>query len=329
MTTATVPRKPVKLDRKQVTDAYAELRKAIVTGTDEHLVAYLSDMARMAANGRRIGLFRRWSHRNHMMLAAQRRQFGEQHIGLYAGAKQWARFERSVRVDARPKVIWAYSAVPVFAAVEDDGTQDADRKVVGHRPGFQLVDVFDWSDTVADDPDFVEPNWCLPLAVGDAATRDALAASSPVPVRFVDVGSRNENGWLDATGITVDSSRPVGNQIATISHELGHLELGHLERLADTQHSANPDEVRAECEQEAELTQWLVLKMLGLDEEAGNDLTAKTANYLRTWIDPNTGDDVAGHKRRGKLLDARLDAAMSAAEKIIDRYLAVSQPEDD
>jgi hypothetical protein len=320
---------PKKLTRPEITKAFAELRKTVVTGNDDYMVAYLDDIARQRANGRRAGMFRRWSHRNHMLLRTQARMFGEDPLGLYAGRAQWARVGREVRSGVQPKVIWAYAPVTVKvpALTTPDDTTDTDETPRRYSAGFRLVEVFDWTDTVSVDPDFVEPNWTAPLAVGDHATLAALAASSPVPVNFVNLGGHTANGWLDATGITVNSSMPTGNQIATLSHELGHLELGHLDLLTQTRHDSDADEVRSRCEQEAELTQWLVLKTLGLDETVGNNLTVKTANYLRSWSDPDTGEAIEGHKRRAKLLDARLEQAMTAADAIIDRLLGPATPD--
>jgi hypothetical protein len=333
-TTTTTTTGIVKISKEKAQELFEGLRRQIVTGNDDAIVAYLSEMSRLAANARRIGLFRRWSARNYMFLAAQARWLHESHLGLYAGAAQWARIDRSVRPGSRPKLIWAY--VPPAAAKTDDDAQGATPTASAdtakasksarptptqrRRPAFRLVEVFDWSDTVSDDPDFVEPNWATPLAAGDAGTLSQLIASSPVPVTLTDLGGSSANGWLDRSGITVNSAMPIGNQISTLAHELTHHQLGHLDLIAETRHGGDQGDVRIRCEQEAGLGQWLVLKQLGLDETVGNDITASAAAYLRSWSDPDTGEQIAGHKRRGKLLDARLDAALAAADAIVERF---------
>lgn len=314
--TTTLAQRAVKLTNEQIQNAFEDLRQEIITGSDEHLVEYLETMADLAANARKGGMFRRWSARNFMYLEAQRRMSGESHLGLYAGRAQWASIDRKVNAGARAKKIWAFSPKKDRRDVSDDAEAEAPRM----RAGFALVDVYDWSDTTSTDPTFIEPNWAAPLAVGDQATLEMLAASSPVPVEFIDMASRSENGYLCRTGIVVDASTPLGNQLSTLAHELGHFELGHLDALGSTA-GTDQAELRAKCEQEAALVQWLVMKMLGLDEAVGNDVTAAAANYLRTWID-DTGAEIPGRKRRAKLLDARLGAAMPAAEAIVDRYLA-------
>jgi hypothetical protein len=310
-----------RLTRAEAQECFEELRRRIVTGTDEDMVNYVSELASLAANARKVGMFRKWSSRNYMFIESQRRRFGENHIGLYAGTAQWRKLARVPRDTARPKKMWAF--VPP-AAIRDEGLTPEELRAANaahrSRPAFRLVEVFDWSDTVSTDTDFVEPNWAAPLATGDNKTLDRLVSSSPVPVQFLNLGGATANGYLDATGITVNSDLPVGNRISTLAHELVHHQLGHLAVLGNTAEQGEQDEVRARCEQEAALGQWLVMKMLGLGEEVGNDITTQAANYLRTWSDPDSGEEIAGHKRRGKLLDARLDAALAAADAIVERF---------
>jgi hypothetical protein len=335
MAQATVTR----LTRDQVKELGKELNKRIVTGDNDAMLNYVTEISRIRRNAQRVGLFKQWSMRNYRLLLTQAHAYGEQHVGMYAGAEQFARVNRAVRPGAVAKYIWApvplkstrkadaattaatttaATAAPVGAAsAAADDTEPQGRTSYG----FRLVDVYDWSDTMSTDPDFVEPNWATPFAAGDDATLGQLAASSPVPVHFADLGGSLANGWLDASGITVNTAMPVGNRIWTLIHELAHFHLGHLALIGDTRHSGGDvDAVRAQCEQEASATQFVTMKMLGLDEEVGNDVTTAAANYLRSWCDPDTGDEIAGHKRRGKLLDARLDAAFAAANIILDGF---------
>lgn len=339
---------PARLSREDVKKAHEDLRKALVAGSGSAPLEYAASLAAFAANARRThGTFRQWSMNNCLLLEAQRRRRGLRHVGLYAGVRQWAKMEREVRKDAVPLTIWIYAGTdedpqnappaaqgPAAAPQAPAGTGSAaNAQAANATPaqtataarrvfrGFIPRDVYDYSDTVSLDPDFVEPNWAEPLAAGDRSTLDRLVASSPVPVRIVDFGARVENGKINEHGISVHSEMPVGNRISTLAHELAHHHLGHLELIESAPRSKR-EEVRASCEAEAGLAQWLVMKMLGLDESVGNEVTTAAADYLRSWIDPESGEEVAGHKRRERLLAQRLGRGLGAAETIVDAYLA-------
>lgn len=341
---------PARLSRDEVTQAHEELRRALVGGSSDAALDYASTLARFAANERRVhGTFKRWSSNNLLLLEAQRRRRNLRHVGLYAGTRQWEKMGRAVRPDAVPMTIWVFSGreedpaaqpagqaaptpptppqptrrqrqAPQAAAPQNQAPQNPAPQPRHVFRGFIPREVFDYTDTAALDEDFVEPNWAVPLAIGDSATLERLVASSPVPVRFVDFGAHRENGTLNVAGIAIRDEMPIGNRISTLAHELAHHHLGHLEVLANAKR-AEQDDKRAECEAEAGLAQWLVMKMLGLDESVGNEVTLAAADYLRSWLDPETGEAVDGHKRRERLLAARLERGLAAAERILDAFL--------
>lgn len=315
-----------RLSNDELRDAKKELATALTRGDDKHLTAYLETLATTAANARRaLGVFKRWSLPNRITLESQRKRLGESHVGLYAGVAQWRKLDRDVRSDARPKVIWAYAGQDEDDAVVAPAAGQAPTPARRGRARFVPVTVYDWTDTAYTDPEMIEPDWSVPLAAGDQATYDALLASSPVPVTVLDQPARAEHGVLTREGITLyNAASPLGNRIETLAHELGHHHLGHLDRLVAAKKGEERDAVRAECEQEAQLTAWLVMKILGLDEAIGNDVTVATATYLRSWTDPETGEAVEGTKRRMKMLTARLDPALTAAETIVDAYTAAA-----
>lgn len=325
-----------ELSRTDINAEFKKLRREVVTGDDTYISAYLARLADIAANARRTkGVFRQWSHRNHMMLSAQERKLGEHHVGLYAGPSQWTKLDRAVRDDARPKFIYrpvGGRPVPTddVPAPQADENPDFDGDVetpparhgrhIGSR--FALQAVYDWTDTYSLDPSFIEPDWSAPLAAGDQSTLDALVAASPVPVHFDGMAARREHGYLDRDGIHVDATLPVGNQIFTLAHELTHHHLGHLETIAAAP-KTHREQVRARCEQEAALGQWLVCRALGFADSVGEELTANVAAYLRSWLDAD-GNELEGHKARLKLLNERLDKAMGAVRTILDDYVAAT-----
>lgn len=330
--------------------AVEELMDEIVNGTDEHWQMYATRMAAEVAAGFKIGLFRVWSSNNRFYLAAQARRRPRKVHGMYAGVDQWRKRRREVREGEEPFVIFG---PPVYRRrvqnnqpqqgqpnTPANNTQTTTQQTAGQNNGQQpqqqvvygfrrppIIHVYDYSQTYSIDEDFVEPDWSVPLAGGDLRTLDRLAKTSPVPVVFRDLGSNLEHGWLDSTGITVDSSRTAAEQIWTLAHELAHYHLGHLDQIATTRAQTGDSEevakVRAKCEQEAALAQFFTMKMLGLDESVGVDITAAAGQYLRSWMKDNpdgTQTPIAGHKGRRKLLRTRMDAGFRAAQQIVTAY---------
>lgn len=347
------------MPKKASADARDELKIAadalldeVVNGTDDVTQRYVARLAAEAANAHRVhGIFKRWSAHNRSYLHVQVKRRGASTKGLFAGVEQWRKLGRAVRPEelTRPYRIFGSPVVnvrnPRPAAAQGAGAPAqaqpqpaqpaAPAAGAGNAPAVHrmyrkppIIEVFDWTQTYSTDPEYVEPDWETPLAVGDYTTLHTLVTSSPVPVVLrTDIGGMNENGWLNVDGITVDASRPLGNQISTLLHELGHHYGKHLEMLTDTRAAGAGDDglaqVRARCEQEAALTQWFALTMLGLDEQVGNDITAAASAYLRSWL--RTDEDgnevpVEGKKLKRKLLGQRLDAAIDAANAIVTAY---------
>lgn len=340
------------IDRTALREATEDLVNEIVNGDDTHWTGYLERLAHERALGLRLGMYKTWSASNVFYLHAQARSRKASTKGLYAGVDQWRRRGRTVVETEKPFIIFgapryipgqrqqstttaptkAPAAQPKQAAANTQQVP-AQTPAVPARGVFRtppMLEVFDYTQTVAQDPDYVEPSWEVPLTGGDLATLNALVAASPVPVTFTDLGARNESGWLDATGITVDDSMPVGNRIFTLVHELAHFHLGHLEQVnATTEPAPGADEEEyatyARCEQEAALTQFLVMKTLGLDESVGLEVTKAAGAYLRSWMKRDKdGKEIAvsGHKTKRKLLTARFDQAMKAADKIVSVFAA-------
>jgi hypothetical protein len=324
-----------QLTRSELNDTFEALRREIVTGDEATLVTYVTDLAATAANAHRTsGTFRRWSHRNHLLLESQRRRFKESHKGLYAGVAQWAKLDRSVRSSAKAKLIWAAhghrsdngkAQAPIVTTEEaadavkavQAGMADTKTKA---KPasrgsfGFKLVQVYDWSDTIANDPGAIEPDWDAPVVGADRDTRDALISASPVPVEFTSLGGLTAHGVLDDAGIHVDADIPVAAQTVELARQLAHVELGSLAQFGDDLADPSASSERATRECEATLVAVLVSRMLGLDAD---DLTRSAAAWLRTFTDPDTGNAIEGHKKRLKLLNAKLDSAMKVANDIV------------
>lgn len=323
------------LTEEQIGPAVNDLIDEIVNGDDTQWQRYAEQMSREAAAGMKLGLFNTWSAYNRFNLAAQVRARGVSVHGLYAGVAQWRKLEREIREGEKPYFIYGSPVVGTKnSAKQDDSDTEEESSTKTSKATYKwrrppLIAVYEYSQTVSTDPYFEEPDWALPLAGGDFATLQTLAASSPVEVTFKDVASRPEHGWLTKDELVVDSSRSVAKQIAVLAHELAHYHLGHLGQLAA--HRKNPDKKAAEyarCEQEAELTAFFVMKMLGLDESIGVNITAAAGQYLRSWTKENkAGDQIAisGIKGRRRLIKERFATAFAAAQKIVTAYVQTAE----
>jgi hypothetical protein len=308
---------PDQINRTQV---LKEMRRELVAGPPEAALLHALSLAEFAERARRVhGTFPMLSTNNRLLLESQRRRLSESWKWLFAGKDQWAKLGRTVRTDATVKTIW----LPRIAKVDNPQPGEDDTEFRGF---IARAVYYDYTDTVATDPDFVEPNWDVPLAVGNRATLDALvdvAVKLGLTVRFEDWAARNENGALYADGrIVVDESLPLGNQIKVLARQLGVHHLSHTAKVAAAS-AADRSEVAETCAAEAALTELLTMKMLGLDESVGNEVTASAANYLRNWVAAD-GTAVEGHKKRIELLEARIQPALAAASAVIDSYLDVT-----
>lgn len=338
---------PEVLSTDDVKKASEDLIDEIVNGSDDRLSEYVQAFVDIKANGYKHGLFRTWSANNVLLVFSQVRRRKANTRSLYAGTKQWAKLGRAVREEELDQPYMIFGP-PVYTVKDPNAAQgisaagtaviSKSKKATAAHAATQAprvtrycrparIPVYDYTQTVSTDPDFIEPDWGVPLAVGDLDTLRLLVQSSPVPVHLRDLGGKSEHGYLDKTGITVNSAMGVGNQIWTMLHELAHHHLGHLERITSTTAPAEEGEgqfeTRAVCEQEAGLAQFLAMKMLGLDEQVGNDITKAAGAYLRSWTKTDADGNtitVEGHKAKRKIIMARMNAGMKAADAIVKAY---------
>lgn len=292
-TTAPITTRPVKDTRQDIQAAEKVLRTALAT--DPTVVPdYVRRRAQAVAAARRAGIPKVYSLYNQLSLDAQVRRHGLVHLGVYAGPRQYEEINRHVKDGVKPLIVCA-------PAKRKDPTTDEEKLV-----GWINVEVFDYTDTMADDPDFIEPEFEQPLLAGDQATFTKLASLSTTPVRRRDLGSSLERSTFDGTTVTVDFTVPIANQISALAHQVLH------QRLGDVHHPASPDH-----EATAILAQWLFMEMAGLGTSVGNNVVDHAVADLRRWIDPATGKTIEGHKGRVRLLHQRLRAGIDLAEQLV------------
>ena len=204
-----------------------DLLDKLVNGKPEHSLEFAARLAdERAAAHHTHGLFKTWSMNNRMFLEAQARRRGASLKFLFAGVDQWRKMNREV-VESELERNYSIWGSPVYRVREKQAAGAGQNAAANNaaapaaapgnagelrfrRPA--VLAVYDWTQTRSLDENYEEPSWDVPLAYGDYATLNTLVESSPVPVTFADLSARNESGWLDHTGITVDERADIGNQ---------------------------------------------------------------------------------------------------------------------
>lgn len=186
-----------------------------------------------------------------------------QHPGAthVAGYRAWQQLGRQVKKGETGISILA----PMTRRVEDEDTSEAKSVLFG----FRIAHVFDLSQTEGDELDIVR----LPdVDIDDSRLLDRLveqAQAVGLVVQFADEGPGGARGWYEQATRTINIVRtlPVGNQVRTMLHELGH---AHDPFLATTTY-------RPYNELVAESAAYLTAATLGLD--IGDASTV----YVTSW----------------------------------------------
>jgi hypothetical protein len=325
MSKSTTKTKRAATESDPLKDAANAIVDAMVASNGERTLQFAARLAAEQARGHALGAFSRRSMNNRLYLEAQVRARGEDAKHLFAGTAQWAKMDRKV-VDGE-KAYKIYGCNFYDKKEKDAAGQETTTRV--YRRSSPILEVFDWTQTVSTNPDYIEPDWETPLAAGDNATLLALADSLDIPVTFTDLSAKNYHGTYDGESIVIDDEAGIGNQIVELARQAAHHVLGHPTAVAKAprrKFSATapaPYTERYVAEQEAALTAWLVARGLGLDESVGNDVTAQCAEYLARWSKfDKDGEviDLEGIKSRRKLVLERLNGALTAADTILAAY---------
>ncbi len=200
--------------------------------------------------------FRTYSLRNQLLIQAQRP--GATHV---AGYRAWQQLGRQVKKGETGIAILA----PMTRKAIDEDTNEAKSVLFG----FRIAHVFDVTQTEGDELDIVR----LPdVDIDDPQLLGRLveqAQAAGLVVQFADEGPGGARGWYvqETRTINVVRTLPVGNQVRTMLHELGH---AHDPFLATSTH-------RPWNEVVAESAAYLVAATLGLD--IGDASTV----YVTSW----------------------------------------------
>lgn len=155
--------------------------------------------------------FRTYSLRNQLLIQAQ--YPGATHV---AGYRAWQQLGRQVKKGETGIAILA----PMTRKVEDEARAETKSVLFG----FRIAHVFDVTQTDGDELDIVR----LPdVDIDDPALLDRLverATADGLTVNFAEEGPGGARGWYAKATRTINVVRtlPIGNQVRTMLHELGH-----------------------------------------------------------------------------------------------------------
>lgn len=340
--TRPAPLETRETSRTEQSEVMKDLRRELVgdNAKPDAALEFAAQMQamRLEAVARGAATDHKWSMANRALTQAQANLRGAKIAGWMGGERQWEAQGRVAREGAEPYEIWA----PVIKGAKSDDEDEVATRRAGKSDddtpsgrsftkktadgktlvGFRVVKVYDWTQTRRADgqPD---PDWSPTIPGGDKALLERMKASSPLPVVEDHTGdlTGHSHGWTDNRKIVLDPNRSYGSQISTMAHEMGHVELDHIGKIA------RGEITRAEAEQEAQLVAYQVMRSLNLGGDTDKATTEATASYLNSWAKAD-GTKVAGHKQRWKMLQDRIAPASDAAHTILTRLLALdgSQP---
>lgn len=248
-----MPTPSLSLSGKPQTQKCAEARQhvkdlltALTSGEADTLFALYLDCA---------GRFWRYSPQNIMLIMGQNPT-----ATRVAGRSTWAEMNRHILRGA--KATWIFA--PNFHTENVIDKETGDVVEVTHRH-FTLVPLFDVAQTAVFQGrrDLYVPTFQRQLQNVEPLVAAATAWGKSVGYRIeFRPLFRQVQGLGYATGggrLAVDSTVDVGAQLPTLTHELSHLRLSHLDR---------EDIDRSLAEGEAEATSYIILKHFGYDSPA-------------------------------------------------------------
>lgn len=194
-------------------------------------------------------------------------------VSMLAGFKKWQELGRTVCKGERAIKVLA----PLTRKIKDKES-DEEAYIIS---GFRYVNVFDVNQTEGENLDFGHSD----KVKGDICFDDIMKISPlPVIVKY----SGTSNGNVNKDRILVAPKDNEAAMVATLTHEIAHLKLGHI--------GSNLDKDTKEVE--AETISFIVCSYLGLDNQ-------KSQYYVGAW---NGSEDKL--RGRGKKI-------ISTAESII------------
>lgn len=246
-----------------------ELEKNVAgLAEDDNWNDYLDAMSR----------FHRYSPSNQMLIAIQ--TDGE--ATRVAGFRTWKKLDRNVRKGEKgisilaPKVVRADVLDAAGNTVHGaDGKPIKEKRCVG----FTTTSVFDISQTDGKPlPELEE----LTEEPREGLTQDLQAAisDSGFELDYTEIAGSAQGYTTPSGKVVVDSRLSEGERARTLAHELGHIKLGHLERISEY-HQGHGGQ-RGVMEVEADSYAYSMLRANGMSSDSVNPSSYYVAGWSRS-----------------------------------------------
>lgn len=225
--------------------------KVATLGSSAEWIAYLQFAA----------MFRRYSFRNLLLIAAQC-----PHATRVAGFRKWQQLDRQVRRGEKAIKILGYSTKKV-TKIDPATGEEVEDKIAR----FPVLSVFDVSQT--DGQPIPTNSYALPTGEGPTGALDRLMAwlqGESWTVRKLHLGGTME-GYTDHRRhiIATETGLEPAARLLVLLHEAAHA----LLHLDDAEYVAH----RGVCETEAESTAYVLANLLGMDVDASS------VSYVAGW----------------------------------------------
>jgi len=229
------PRDPVSFTDKttRVEDIRREIEDAMDRlDTSESWQAFLDHRSK----------FHQYSLNNQMLIMMQKPEATQ-----VAGFNKWKELGRSV--NKGEKAIWIQA--PMVVRKKSDDPDSDERRVIGFKP----VPVYDVSQTNGKPLPTPPVVYTQEQGEAPAGMVDDLSEqikSHGYTVEYEDLGAdaTAKDGYTDPVGkrVVINTSRSSAHQAMTLAHELGHIDLGHMERMHDYTRGGQRPQMEVEAE---------------------------------------------------------------------------------
>lgn len=260
-------RGPFDSKEDKVNLALEELDKGIeALASDEGWIKGLNTMSK----------FNNYSFNNQVLIWIQKSD-----ATRVAGFNTWKAVGRNVIKGEKALTVLA-PVTRTFSEKDDAGNPvlDEDGKPKRHSAvvGFTAVPTFDISQTEGDPLPDLQPNLTETPPEGLIDDLEAAIKAEGWEVSYGNTGDPERKGYTTVGGkVVISEDLSPASRAKTLAHELGHIKMGHLERMGEYHTGAGG--CRGEMEVEAESFAYVMSRMNGMS----TDLSQNTSRYLNSW----------------------------------------------
>lgn len=203
---------------------------------------------------------------------------------ICAGAKTWrSGFNRTIREDQRgkglailaPRMAWVTAKdAEGNDVLDENGKPKREFRVVG----FTTTTTYDISQTEGDPMPELRPALSETPPDGLIDDLEAAITAKGYTVSYGKMPTAETRGYTTTDGrVVIRDDLGPADRAKTLAHELGHIQLGHIDRTGD--YHTGPDGCRGEMEVEAESFAYVLSRLNGMS----TDLSTNSSRYLNSW----------------------------------------------